>query len=519
VKISLRKISVKLLVFNVLLLSLPMVSLLYLDTYERQLLRSQESSMIQQARTLSAALQGSEDLGAEALRIIGNLNNRLVSRIRVVDAGGRLLADSAALMPEPGTAAGVRTAAEEDYTDGGTSAEDTLLYRFAVYPINTARNLLLPPSPELEAGEYYSGKTTLDGPEVKTALEGRYGAATRISSGGQRSINLYSAIPVYSSSTETEVSGAVLVSRSTFQILNYLYELRLDIIRIFLIFLLISVLLSFGLAMSLTIPVVRLKNEAGSILDESGNFRNHFTGFRRGDEIGELSRSLTRLSSDLENKMEFIDKFTSDMLHELKNPLSTIKNAAVLALEVPGRKEELLGNILEEEKRMERLLGELKKVSSLENRFENERTGNVNPSEVLPVILSRYPAVVFHDFSDSGCAININIDRFVQAVANPVDNAVSFSPEGAAVAVSLFAERGFCRIEIDDSGPGLAEGAELKVFDRFYSERTEESRREHSGLGLAIVKSIVSWYGGSCSLQNREAGGCRFTMSLPVSTV
>ena len=510
-KLRLRKISVKLMAFNILLLSLPMASLLYLDTYEKQLLKSQESSMIQQARMLSAALTGSGNVERDAQRIIANLKSRVDSRIRVVNTEGMLLADSSVSpVADPVLKAGSRS-----YNQSSVSAEDTLLYRLSVYPLNKISDLILPPSPDLEGGEYYSGKSVLDGREIQAALEGRYGAATRISSGGQRSINLYSAIPVYESADESIITGVVLVSRSTYQILSYLYELRLDIIRIFLIFLAVSIALSFGLAMSLTVPVVRLKNEAGNILDESGNFRSHFTGFKRGDEIGELSRSLTGLSRDLENKMEFIDKFTSDMLHELKNPLSAIKGAAEMALHSGGDRTELLNGLLEEEKRMERLLAELREISSLENRFENEKKEIVNLAEVLPVFLSRYSDVSFNDHTGGESLLHINVDRLCQAVGNPVDNAISFSPAGSRVLVSLFEEEGEIRIVIEDNGPGLAGGTESLVFERFYSDRSDEEQVDHSGLGLAIVKSIAGYYGGSCSIENRSGGGCRFSLCFP----
>lgn len=502
--------------FNILVLSLPMISILYLDTYEGQLLRAQENSMIQQGRVLSAALTGRLD---EAPVIIDNLNRRVDSRIRIVDAGGQLIADTSLAEVVESSPPVLKSWSREYETT--VSAEETLLYRIAVYPINTLGKLLFPPSPDLGSGEFYSGKKVLDGQEVQAALSGRYGAATRLSSGGQRSINLYSAIPVWESGAEEVVAGAVLVSRSTYQILSYLYELRLDIIRIFLIFLVLSALLSFFLAMDITIPVVKLKNEAGEILDKSGNFRNHFTGFRRGDEIGELSRSLTRLSCDLENKMDFIDKFTSDVLHELKNPLATIRGSAELALRSGDEPEDLLRTILEEEQRMERLLVELREISSLENLFENERKETVNLPEILPVILSRYPhkqypevAVKFTDNTAGSCAVTINIDRLVQAVTNPVDNALSFSPSGGIVNIGLHQRYDEILIEIDDDGPGIESGMEERIFERFYSDRDDEIRKSHSGLGLSIVKSIITYYGGSCGIGNREGGGCRFTIVL-----
>ncbi len=518
-RLRFRRISVKLLAFNILLLSLPMVSLLYLDTYERQLLRAQENSMIQQGRLLSAALNGSAALEEDAALILKNLKNRGVSRIRIVDSHGRLLADSAQPVELP-------VPAESKYwrTDASTSAEETLLYRAAVYPLNAVKKLLFPPAPDLGSGEYYSGKSVFDGPEITAALDGRYGASTRLSSGGQRSINLYSAIPVFAESEELTVTGAVLVSRSTYQILSYLYEFRLDIIRIFVIFLAVSVVISFSLAMSITVPVVRLKNEAGKILDESGNFRSHFTGFRRQDEIGELSRSLTMLSTELENKMDFINRFTADMLHELKNPLSAIKGAAQMALAAEGTEgsfdlRSMMNHILNEEKRMERLLSELRKLSSLENRIENEQTEDVDVSAVLPVILERYPGIVFQDNSMDDLKVRINVDRFVQAVTNPVDNAVSFNSDSNAVSVCLDERAGFCVVTVEDNGPGLSEKSRARVFERFYSERSETDRNEHSGLGLSIVKSITSYYGGRCSIENRPSGGCRFILEFPVCAV
>ncbi len=527
-KFGLRKISVKLLAFNILLLSLPMASILYLDTYESQLLKAQENSMIQQGRMLSAALNASANLQADARRIIGDLRQRVDSRIRIVDEQGMLLADSArqednteSIADEWTISKRVSADSFENYPEEITAAQDTLLYRIAVYPLNALEKLIFPPSPDMGSGEYYSGKTVLDGDEIKAALSGRYGAATRLSTGGQRSINLYSALPVYSDEQQFKVCGAVLVSRSTYQILSYLYELRLDIIRIFLLFLAISVLLSIILARSITIPVVKLKNEAGTILDSSGNFRNHFTGFKRGDEIGELSRSLTKLSGDLENKMEFIDRFTSDMLHELKNPLSAIKASAEIASKKAAKLSEdpdlsiLLNQILDEEKRMERQLGELREISSLENMFEIEKKEDVNLSEVLPVILSRYSRIKFTDLTGKECGIRINIDRLVQAVTNPVDNALSFSSEGSEVEVRLFEDEDACWIEISDAGPGVPAGTEQEVFRRFYSDRSDEDRKNHSGLGLSIVQAITDYYNGSCSIENRESGGCRFVLSLP----
>jgi two-component system sensor histidine kinase ChvG len=104
-------------------------------------------------------------------------------------------------------------------------------------------------------------------------------------------------------------------------------------------------------------------------------------------------------------------------------------------------------------------------------------------------------------------------------LANPVDNAVSFSPPGSIVELrlsegSVGGVSGYA-LTVDDDGPGVRLSSMPRVFDRFYSDRPEGSGDDHAGLGLSIVQAIVSSYGGACALENRTTGGCRFSLALP----
>lgn len=538
--------SVRLLAFNLLLLFLPLASILYLDTYERQLLDMQEASMIQQARIFASALDGTR-LAEEAGMILGRLGGRVDSRIRVVDMRGRLLADSAAaaLIPElPSRITEGSEPAPGSGKTGGAGSQDarvpneSALYRTVVYPLNVLRKLLQPPREPYDSGEFYSGRTTLLGPEVLAALDGRYGAITRLSTGGQISVNLYSAIPIRGDKNG-EVAGAVLVSRSTFGILGKLYELRLDIIRISLISVAAALLLSLILSLTITIPIARLQGEAGKVLDSSGRFRGRFTGLKRRDEIGDLSRALSELSGRLEKRIAFIDGFTADLLHELKNPLAAIRGAVELALDsaadrLPGADRSLLSRIRDEELRIERLLSRLREIGRVDNDMAGEATELVDLGLLVPVILSRYPhkdfpsvPVVFYNEAGSPATVCVNPDRLVQLLVNPVDNAVSFSPPGSQVAVRLRldAVRGSAGyiLAVEDKGPGVDEASLPRVFDRFYSDRPVVGTAsdagtvgdDHAGLGLAIVKAIATMYGASCTLANMPGGGCRFELGLP----
>src|SRR5215470_4984967 len=113
-------LTLRLLAFNLLLVFLPAAGLLYLDTYERQLLEAQERSMVQQGRVLAAALSGRPTLAREEVeRVLKQLNRRLDARLRVVDREGVVLGDTSRLGPRRESAAG----------PASTTARRNFLYR------------------------------------------------------------------------------------------------------------------------------------------------------------------------------------------------------------------------------------------------------------------------------------------------------------------------------------------------------------------------------------------------------
>ncbi|MBI9104168.1 MAG: HAMP domain-containing protein [Spirochaetales bacterium] len=531
-------LSIRLLLFNILLIFLPLGSLLYLDTYEEQLLANQEQSMIQQGRILSAALNG-QNLEKEAIRIISNLDSRVDSRIRLLDARGNLLADSAVLPVKEETAPEKRAAEKiiqrlensyttDEYPDAEyiensmTDASQTLLYRIMIIPVRIFRKLFIPPGTTYDSGEYYSGQNVLLGDEIEKALKGKYGAVTRISSGGQVSVNLYSAIPVWDSPEKKNVTGVVLISRSTYRILLDMYEVRLEIMRIFLISLLAAILISLSISITITRPLHKLRKQAAQVMDRTGRFQNHFTVLKRKDEIGALSRSLSELSGNLENRITFIDTFIADMLHELKNPLTAIRGAAEMCKSSESKEARMLNTILEEELRMERLLQKLREISRIDNQMDLEKIEEIDLNTLIPLVISRYPLkdypeipVRFISEVQGPATIFAAADRLIQVLTNPIDNGISFSPAGGSIEVILNQETGYFTITINDEGPGIREGSLPNLFNRFFSDRDESDRRDHSGLGLSIVKSIVIKYGGECTLTNREEGGATFRILFP----
>jgi two-component system, OmpR family, sensor histidine kinase ChvG len=515
---ALTGISVRLLLFNVLLVFLPVAGFLYLDVYERELLEAQERAMVQQGRHLAAALSDRGGLDrARAEGLLRRLDRRTDARLRILGPGGVLLADSAALGPRRRPPEVDR----ESYEILPPVTRKKLAYRIGAWLYNLPRRVsrwLGAPQPEGPETFYDPGKPFL-GTEVQAALAGRYGAMTRRTS-GQRSLTLYSAIPVRS---EGRVVGAVLVSQSTYRILAALYEVRLGIFKVFLASILAAVVLTLLVSTTIAQPLRRLRDEANDLVDRRGRLRGRFRGSRRQDEIGDLARALEELTRRLEAHLAFIESFASDVSHELKNPLAAIRTATELLAEVedPADRQRFLDLAQREVARMEGLLSSVREITEIDARLETEKTETVALDVLLREMIASRCLRADKDVEfqlqapPEPVLVRASAERLTQVFENLLDNAASFSPAGGTVDVRLDQEDGAGVVLVEDQGPGIPETHLERIFDRFFRYRPEGGRDGHTGLGLAIAKAIAEGYGGTISASNRPEGGARFEVRLP----
>jgi len=527
----LARISVRLLLFNILLVFLPAAGFFYLEVYEKELLEAQERAMVQQGRLVAAALAGQGELKAPAAKmLLLRLEGRTGSRLRVVDRRGNLLADSARLVPpRPAPPRGVgRYDQSASSTESPPPPRESPLYRIGAWVYRVVGRIsrpFAPPEPPQDTEKVYSPGAPLLGPEVRSALAGRYGATIRPTA-GQRSVTLYSAIPVRS---HGQVVGAVLVSQSTYRILLALYDVRLDIFRVVLAAVVVAAVLSLLVSATIARPLRQLRDQAHAVVDRRGRLRGRFRGSRRHDEIGDLARALEELTGRLERHLRFIESFASDVSHELKNPLASIRSATEMLGEVedPADRRRFLEIAWREVARMEHLLSSVREISRIDARLEAEPAGPVDLRELLPAVLDSFLLRTGSDVQDaaritfrspSGPVHAVAApERLVQVVENLLDNAVGFSPPGGEVTVELDAEPDAAVLRVGDRGPGIPEEHRERIFDRFFTWRPHEphARNGHTGLGLAIVKAIAEGYGGSVSAQNRPEGGACFEVRLP----
>ncbi len=531
---------------NALLVFLPVAAFLSLDTYERSLLGALEDSLVQQGRILAAWLGEGEVSATRAGAVLEALGRRHTARLRVLDAGGELLADSSVPAGDaPGTPAvpegdgGYREVSESRESE--RPAESSWIYRLLSGPVRLWRRYLAEPSEPLASADFYTDKRNfLEGPEVRAALEGRYGAATRISAGGQVSVTLYSALPVISPGGEPR--GAVLVSQSTYRILAGLYRLRLDVGRIFLASLAASAALSLLLWLTISRPLKRLGARARAALSLRGLAEGHFGQGAISDEIGDLAEALREFSARLGERLSWAEEFASDLSHEIRNPLASIRAAAELVSDAgPEERGILAERIARDADRAARIVGGLRELSRIEGGEEG--TG---PADVLavarncagshegrsaersgPEAARGLHIVVRAEPGAASLRADIPPDRLALALGALLDNAVSFSPPGGEIEVRAARERNpegdRIRISVLDRGPGIPPEHRDRVFERFFTYRPADGRDagsgpDHQGLGLALVQGIALRAGGRVEVSDRPGGGAAVTLVLPAAT-
>jgi two-component system, OmpR family, sensor histidine kinase ChvG len=509
------RISIRLLLFNVLLVFFPVAGFLYLGVYEQQLLEDQERSMVQQGRLLAAALGDQGELSPPLSEsLLRRLDQRTEARLRIFGRDAALLADSSRLGPreEPGA----------EYARSSAKARDNLLYKVAAGLYRFYRRVRAPlPRPSrwpAPPPEPYPAAV------VRTALTGKYGATVRPTGGEQfrPSVTLHSALPVRSHGA---VVGAVLVSQSTVRILRELDQVRLDVLKVFSGSVVVAAVLSLLLAGTITHPIRRLRDEANELLDRRGRLRRRFGGTHRADEIGDLTRALEQLTARLAAHQHTLEAFASDVSHELKNPLASIRSATELLAEIddPGDRERFVALVQREVTRMERLLTGLREIGEIDARLETEAPTLVDLDALLQEAAEGFRRradnrvkLVLHA-PGGPIAVRARPERLLQVFENLLDNARSFSPTGGTVTVTLERDHTTAAVRIDDQGPGIPETHLDRIFDRFFTYRPEEphARDGHTGLGLAIAKAIVEGYGGAIRAENLGEGGTRFEVMLP----
>jgi two-component system sensor histidine kinase ChvG len=188
-----------------------------------------------------------------------------------------------------------------------------------------------------------------------------------------------------------------------------------------------------------------------------------------------------------------------------------------------------MGLVLEDIQRLDRLITDIASASRLDAELARAEPAPVDLGKLLGALVEVHhassgadqPALVLDADARAGLTISGIEDRLVQVFRNLIANALSFSPPGGTIRLNAVRIGPTVRVSIEDDGPGIPEGKEQAIFDRFYSERPKSEKFGiHSGLGLSISKQIVEAHAGTVRAENRidvdgTVRGARFVVQFP----
>jgi two-component system, OmpR family, sensor histidine kinase ChvG len=335
------------------------------------------------------------------------------------------------------------------------------------------------------------------------------------------------------------VIGVVGVASAAGEIDQLVRHEREQVLQMFVIAILVSIGLSLVLASTIANPLSDLA--AAAELGRDRHARKMSPSrvripdlAARPDEIGRLSVALRGMVAALYDRIDANEQFASDVAHEIKNPLASLRSA-VASLRMAKKdeqREKLLGVIDHDVRRLDRLVSDISNASRLDSELvkEEEEQFNLlktisNITEYLGQEAAKKKVDFITDLPSEPIMISGLEGRLAQVFVNLITNAVSFCEEGDAVRVWARKRENRVLVVVEDTGPGIPDQALGKIFKRFYSERPPGQFGDHSGLGLAISKQIVEAHGGVIWAENirptdadpgSEPLGARFVVGIPV---
>jgi heavy metal sensor kinase len=266
-------------------------------------------------------------------------------------------------------------------------------------------------------------------------------------------------------------------------------------------------------------PVERITRTAQNI--ESGSDLSRRVGYSGPmDEVGRLATTFDHMIERLDGVFESQRHFVADASHDLRGPLTVFRgNIGLLRRNL--REEDRLESLKAmeaETARMEGMVDDLLLLAQVESG-QIERGEKVSLKEVLneglelavPLAGSRRLAIGRLD----ELSVRGDAARLRRMLANLIDNAIRYTPEDGTITLSLSRDDGWARIDVADTGEGIASEHLPHVFDRFYrADKSRTKRKGGTGLGLAIVKGIAEHHGGTVSVVSEPGEGSTFTVWL-----
>lgn len=282
----------------------------------------------------------------------------------------------------------------------------------------------------------------------------------------------------------------------------------------------LAIALSWLVARRITAPLVTMRKGAEAIM--KGNLQNRVPVHGK-DELAELAQSLNHLTEELERQEHLRQQLTSDVAHELRTPLATMKSH-MEAFEdgiwqpTPDR----LRAVTDEIDRLIGLVWDMEQLTLLESpefelvRKEEDLSAIVEQTVINMRTSFDQKGVTLHSDCDDSIQVYVDRRRMTQVFVNLLSNALKFTPKGGKVTVRAKQQKETTILTVEDTGGGIPVEELQQVFERFYRVDPSRSRQSGgSGIGLTIVKKLVESHSGSIRIESKPGVGTSVHIHLP----
>ena len=311
--------------------------------------------------------------------------------------------------------------------------------------------------------------------------------------------------------------GYLAISENASDIKSAIDERKTFILRTAIFIGIVILIFSFVLNRYFLKPIKNLVAYTKIIKEKSRKKTNINELKSRNDELGTLSNSLDDMTNELQKRISHAENFSTDLVHEIRNPLTSLKSASEILHETEDQtqRSKLIDILNHDVQRIERLITDYSQMLKDEVALSREKMKKINLKLIVRSVVDDFNniyevkrgiKIILNDKNNQEEYFIYGIEnRIEQIIANLLDNSISFSEDNKEISVEIFKnDNEKIILKVIDEGKGFKETNTKKIFDRFYSNRPD-TFGEHSGLGLNIVKNLVDLHGATINASNNIA--------------
>lgn len=300
------------------------------------------------------------------------------------------------------------------------------------------------------------------------------------------------------------------------------YTLRIQLIYISVIMVVIALVMAVVIAVKVSRPIININNSAKKMARGDYNIKYDVGSYK---EISELSKTLNYTVSELKKTEDLQHELIANVSHDLRTPLTMITAYSEVMRDIPGENSpENVQVIIDEANRLTNLVNDMLDISKLQAGVDTLNAREYNLTSGIKSVIDRYAKLVEQDgykvifkYKEEDIMVRADEFKIYQVLYNLVNNAINYTGPNKTVTIKQIVNGEIVRIEVTDTGDGIAEEELANVWERYYKADKKHKREVMgTGLGLSIVKNILKLHDAKYGVLSKVGEGSTFWFELKI---